>query len=53
VGEAGIFTGTLPIHGEEDMKIMSKKALIGVIIVVAVVIIGFSLYWYLSKQPEK
>ncbi len=32
---------------------MSKKTLIGIMVVVAVVIAGVSLYWFVQKQPEK
>lgn len=32
---------------------MSKKILIGIMVVVAVVIAGVSLYWFVQKQPEK
>ena len=35
------------------MKIMSKKILIGIIVVVAVIILGISLYWFVQRQPEK
>ena len=35
------------------MKIMSKKILIGIIIVIAVIILGISLYWFVQRQPEK
>ena len=32
---------------------MSKKILIGIIIMVVVVILGIGLYWFIQKQPKK
>lgn len=32
---------------------MSKKILIGIIIMVVVVILGIGLYWSIQKQPKK
>lgn len=40
-------------NGEEHIRIMSKKILIEIMVVAAVVIAGVSLYWSLQKQPEK